>query len=79
MKDWTALKCAELIDRYGKYGVSMFWLRDCLDEASENVSDFKALTVVEAMLVNAFEPEQLTEEQRELIRTGIARNSIEMT
>ena len=79
MKEWTALKCGELIGRYGKYGVSMFWLRDCLDETSENVSDFKALMIVEAMLVNAFEPDQLTEEQRELIRTGIARNNIEMT
>lgn len=79
MKVWTYERLQELVQRYGEYGVSMAWLTQCLDEASPNVSDLRAVTVLEAMLVNAFEPDQLTEEQRELIRTGIARNNIEMT
>ena len=79
MKEWTYARLQEFVQRYGEHGVSMAWLSQCLDEASPNISDTRAVTVLEAMLVNAFEPEQLTEEQRELIRTGIARNNIEMT
>lgn len=79
MKDQTKIKIKALVAKYGKYGVSSYWCADALDEMDYTISDAKALTLLEAVLTNKFEPEQLTDEQKELVKHQRARDQINVS
>lgn len=79
MKQQTKDKINEIVSQYGKYGVTSYWCADALDEMDYTISDAKALTLLEAVLVNKFEPEQLTDEQKELVKHQRARDQINVS
>lgn len=79
MKDQTRHKINGLVAKYQKYGVTFFFCADALDNMDYRMSDAQALILLEACIVNQFEPENLTPEQKEIVKYQSAREKINVS